>query len=1676
MTLPSSPPESALPPTPRRRRVWRKLLFILALSAIAGVAGGAWWAWIFIQQELAPLVSAALTKQLNRPVQVGQLERFSLSSLRFGKTTIPATATDRDRATIESIEVQFNPLPLLWQRRLPLNVTLIKPNVYLEQNERGLWISTKLRQAEEKAPIKIRLNQLRLQSGSIELSARSKPQRTRQSVKIEQVSGFLNLLDNNRRFSYYVRANSAVQGGFRLRGETQRIGPTALLSKINLEADDLRVTEIDRLIRLPVNMQSGNAAGKVDITLNPDFSYRLRGQAQLKQVKLTAPGTPKPIQAINGEIELTDQTVRLKGVKAKFGEIPLVATGTIDPKQGFDLVGQVKTVGIPTFLKTFALKAPVPLIGEMGANLRMTGSLQAPVLDGTVQNTQVVIVDKLAIAQATGKFRLDTQSGRLQLADLAVVPKLGGRITGRGQLQLQKPETLNFNLQVRSIPGDPIAQVYTQQTPPFRVGQVNASVNVRGKINNLVTRVNWQAPASDYVSTGEIVIAQNGRQLDLRRLSAAVYGGTVTATGKVRDRRWQADVRLAGVQLAQANRSLRGLADGQLQLQGSTDHLTLPQTKIKGQVRLSQGISLATAPIDARFNWDGRQINLLSATGPNLMARGKIFTNVARTPALTGLDLHVKAQNLALSTLPIALPEALQVQGMGDFDGQLKGAINRPQIQGEIAVRNLQINQVGFATLQGDFNLTPGHGLNLDVKGGQDRLALKLNAQNQPTSLDIQRGELTIVGRAQGSLFNLAVRAIPLSELNALGIPLPDIDGQLSGNFLLNLARNELPQANLIVKQAAFGQFPTAFRSEQIQTRFSYVNGVARGNVLFQQPHLGTFQVNDATTNFVYRNNILRIADLTLRKADSRLTLAAAVDLRSTPKATGSLQVSEGRIEDVFSALQIFELRDFTRGANLPTYASANDLGIPTVGASRQSSASLKTQLERFAEIKTQLTQIAKQRQTLTRPTADGLGTEIILPERADIRGRFDSNIQFELGAAGLTIDEFKLQASNIEWRPYSGYTTFQKVGNRTAVLQNDNRVLHIQSLGVDASYADGQLNLTRATAQLGTGQIDLQLNYGGENTVGQVTIDKLPISEIQRFYPFPGNIVGELSTKATIGGSRNNPSARGVISISEGAINGAPIAVARGLFGYNQGRINFASRIELDTPEPLLITGDFPLALPLIEGPPTSDTIEAEINVKNEGLALLNIFDLPVQWLGGQGQVSLKVGGTLSDATADGLITLQDARFAVPGLPEPLTRVNGQIRFDRDLVRVEQLEGGFSRGNVAARGTIPLFRFAPNQAIPDGLAVQDCLVDDTSQPLNLALNQIKLQYEGLYQGGVRGCVNVAGNLSRPIITGEIALSHGQVLLGGSSTQSAAPATNMSTDSPRPTNNPRPTPPPGLAFRDLRLKLDRDVQIIQAPIVNFLAQGTLTLNGNLNAPKPSGVIFLQSGQVNLFTTQFVLTRRYRHRATFTESRGLDPILDVRLIASVPEVVRNPLQKPGEFLPSEVNDSPLLATNLGALQTVRIEAQVAGAASQLFENLELTSSPNRSRNEIIGLLGGGFASGTGRGGGALGFANLASSALLTNVQGVIGNALGFSEFRLFPAITNDTVRRTSTLGFAGEAAIDITPTISASILKLLTSSDPAQFGLRYRINENLLLRGSTDFSGDDRAVLEYNLAF
>jgi translocation and assembly module TamB len=548
-----------------------------------------------------------------------------------------------------------------------------------------------------------------------------------------------------------------------------------------------------------------------------------------------------------------------------------------------------------------------------------------------------------------------------------------------------------------------------------------------------------------------------------------------------------------------------------------------------------------------------------------------------------------------------------------------------------------------------------------------------------------------------------------------------------------------------------------------------------------------------------------------------------------------------------------------------------------------------------------------------------------------------------------------------------------------------------------------------------------------------------------------PVDVTGKLNAKATIGGSVFNPQVVGEVSLISGSLNQTPVEKAQASFALSDLRLNFGSTVVVSGPEPIQAVGSLPL-LPL----PGRDQINLALNVQNEGLAILNVLsNQQLQWISGKGQLQVRVEGTLQEPLATGLAVFEDAVVKPKLLPEPLTNVTGRVLFNRDRIAVEGIKGQFSSGEVLAQGVLPIF---------SPLRRND---PDLGNSLRVSLDRLTVNLKGLYRGGVTGLVGIGGTAFRPQIGGRIELSNGQVLLAEAVANRATETADSSggagvEDSGR----------FDVGFNNLLLVLGDGIAISQVPLFNFVAAGNLRINGPLYDLQPAGTIRLTRGEVNLFTTQFRLAGGYEQTATFVPNSGLDPVLDVRLIALVNEVTGSRL--PTSAFSNEIADNPITA--FGSSQTVRIQARVDGPASQLVNSLELTSSPGRSESEIVALLGGGFVNTLGRGDSSLALANLAGSALLSPIESALSRALGLTEFRLFPTVITNDGTQSSTLGLAAEAGIDITRSLSASVLRILTDNQPTQFGLRYRFNDQTLLRGSTDFSGDSRATVEYELRF
>jgi multidrug resistance efflux pump len=113
----------------------QRISIAVGLVSLTALVGGAWWAWVWIHQQLVPLVESNLNQLLGRPIELGEVEQVGFDSIRFGVSAIPATPTDPDRITTEGVIVEFALLPLLLDRTLQLNVILEEANARVAERQ-----------------------------------------------------------------------------------------------------------------------------------------------------------------------------------------------------------------------------------------------------------------------------------------------------------------------------------------------------------------------------------------------------------------------------------------------------------------------------------------------------------------------------------------------------------------------------------------------------------------------------------------------------------------------------------------------------------------------------------------------------------------------------------------------------------------------------------------------------------------------------------------------------------------------------------------------------------------------------------------------------------------------------------------------------------------------------------------------------------------------------------------------------------------------------------------------------------------------------------------------------------------------------------------------------------------------------------------------------------------------------------------------------------------------------------------------------------------------------------------------------------------------------------------------------------------------------------------------------
>ncbi|MEL6931436.1 MAG: hypothetical protein AAFO95_22855, partial [Cyanobacteria bacterium J06600_6] len=120
-------------------RKWRKLIITVAVLLLGSTGLGLLYGWYFVQRKLIPLIETEAGNYLHRPLELGKLQSLSLSQASFGSSALPATDDNPDFVEVKQVKINLAPLHFLRQRELKLDLILVKPDVYIEQEQSNLW-------------------------------------------------------------------------------------------------------------------------------------------------------------------------------------------------------------------------------------------------------------------------------------------------------------------------------------------------------------------------------------------------------------------------------------------------------------------------------------------------------------------------------------------------------------------------------------------------------------------------------------------------------------------------------------------------------------------------------------------------------------------------------------------------------------------------------------------------------------------------------------------------------------------------------------------------------------------------------------------------------------------------------------------------------------------------------------------------------------------------------------------------------------------------------------------------------------------------------------------------------------------------------------------------------------------------------------------------------------------------------------------------------------------------------------------------------------------------------------------------------------------------------------------------------------------------------------------------
>lgn len=1694
------------------------------------------WGDRIITERILPRLEIAIEETIDRPIQFGEAKGTSLWGIRLNQTVIPPTETDKSTVTVDEIDISIGLRSLIFQRVVKPKITLINPKVSLVQAKDNTWGQLSLPELAEEGepPVTVEIQTIEIKNAELTATPYTQDSEAiveRGTLEVDDVNGLIDFYggENAEEVAFAVSADVET-------GEVDIKGAANLEAravKTNLRARDLRAVWVNTFLPDSMGLSAGTLDSNLDVVaaLTDDDKLdrevtQATGTAYFRDGEFLTSALSQPVQDISSRLVFKGQRVTLEEAGLRLDDVALNASGDVDLEEGYDLSAQIPAVSLLQVERIAAVELPDTLDGTFRLTAQLTGELESPQATGRVFNLVPVQADRLSIETVAADFAMTLS--QLDLTTLRIVPEAGGEIVATGSADLTDLKSLPFQLtaEAAGLPADAYAAVYGISVPSeIVVGSLEADIQAAGTLASQTAFVNWQLSDSTFPGTGEIRLVDNLVMLDNTLLRIAEGTVSAAATLELADGNWQADVATSGVPVEQFVDQIEGLLTADIVAAGNVNALNLEQIQLGGEAAIANAqlyLPKTNEPLLDRgdwltaFEWAGDRIAVETFTAPGVQADGTIGVDFNKSTPIGNLDLDVALQSFDLqlfnSFIPPTVEAYAQLAGFASFDGTLSGTLEAPRVDGSARLDNLQANQLTFEPLSGPVAFSFANGGQVNLQGQQDQLWLLVDG-SVPQSFqqgilpeidfDVRNEAFITTGYGEGNVLHANVEQLPLSRLGIR--PAPQYGFGTVGGLLT---------ASVDVSFTDFLNLETVEAEGEVEVVAPDIALLTSGQFNNSRQFNTSVDAEQFTANFAYANRTATLTEGELLFDDSRYLLNASASLTPEIQYDAVLTIADGRIEDLVpiaqqiaqtSALSAFGL-DI---AQAPLGAAA-DLTTQPAGVPANS-----TFLEKLISFVTFLEE---------NPEEEMPPGSLAMPEIEELAGPFTGEIKIagtSLSPEALTAD-FNVLGEGWNWGDNTPPNEFALRGD---VQQG---TVDIETAFVDAGKTEIDL-----VGSGSLGDLEGELTVEGLPVELAGLFYPLPVDvegDLNLVTTFDGSLANPLVRgSATVVDAQINQQSIDAVAANflyrdAVASIDSEVSLLPDVLSDDSPELppeNTAVRAsDADLEKPITLQGNIPFALPFMTVEPATDQLDLLAVVPNSSFEVLNAFiDDQLRWDSGQGEAVVEVGGTLAQPTVDGRASFRDGTISSALLQDSLTNVNGDVTFDLTRVTVQQLYATMGDGQVVVSGALPLLPSGQSILLQRQLASESASVStsasnaapsstvsmllkqaqrpveqipDPATGIQISLESLPINYSGAVQAVLDGQILVTDAALSPTIGGAIGVSNGQVQanqllrdLGSLDLPTAEEIDEVSSyrldylgeaalDNPLEVD--RPARPEGLLARvslqDLEIIFGDQLNIIGTPLYNIDAVGEVTINGTLAALAPSGVIALESGWINLFSTQFRLDDSAPNTATFSPDNGLNPIVDVVMTARVQKTDTRPAPpSAGGFLNADIASTPV--ESFGSVRYIEVQAVATGPATELGDNLLLTSDPPRPQGELLALVGNNV------------FSNIASASYLqaaeflgfgglTGIGDRIADAVGLDSFSVFPATDPDADSAVG-IGLGVAASASLGDRVDITFQEILNSSNPPRLGVDYRLSDQLEIQSSSNFENTDFKI-EYRIEF